>query len=87
MASIAFASVGKLIELLTSVTTGEDAYVRVLSANRLAVGTDPLHPTHILDIPREVLIPFKQVEPANMEASLRNLGPSTANGYATISAD
>ena len=42
MASIALTSVGKLIELLNEATAGEDAYVRVLSANRLALGVDPL---------------------------------------------
>jgi hypothetical protein len=56
MASIAFTSIGKLIELLSAATAGEDAYVRVLSSSRLAVGTDPFHPTHILDISREVLV-------------------------------
>jgi hypothetical protein len=63
MASIAFASVGKLIELLSTATAGEDAYVRVLSVNRLALGVDPFHPSHIVDISREVLVPFNQVEP------------------------
>ena len=84
MASIAFASVGKLIELLSAATTGEDAYVRVLSSNRLAVGTDPFHPTHILDISREVLVPFKQAEP---DASMRQQASPAANGYANISPD
>ena len=33
MASIAFTSVGKLIELLNEATAGEDAYVRVLATD------------------------------------------------------
>jgi hypothetical protein len=86
MASIAFASVGKLIELLSAATTGEDAYVRILNSNRLAVGTDPFHPTHILDISREVLVPFKQAEPAS-DASMRQQASPAANGYANISPD
>jgi hypothetical protein len=69
MASIAFASVGKLIELLSTATAGEDAYVRVLSVNRLALGVDPFHPSHIVDISREVLVPFNQVEPPSLEVS------------------
>jgi hypothetical protein len=63
MASIAFASVGKLIELLSTVTAGEEAYVRVVSLNRLALGVDPFHPTHIVDISNEVLVPCNQDEP------------------------
>jgi hypothetical protein len=86
MASIAFTSVGKLIELLSAATAGEDAYFRVLSSNRLAVGTDPFHPTHILDISREVLVPFKQAEPT-WDASMRQQGSPAANGYAKISPD
>jgi hypothetical protein len=86
MASIAFTSIGKLIELLSAATAGEDAYVRVLSSSRLAVGTDPFHPTHILDISREVLVPFKQAEPTS-DASMRQQGSPAANGYANISPD
>lgn len=77
MANIAFASVGKLIELLNTATAGEDAYVRVVSTNRLALGVDPFHPTYIIDISREVLVPCNQVEPAmNLEASMRHQGSS-----------
>jgi hypothetical protein len=88
MASIAFASVGKLVELLSTAAAGQDAYVRVLSTNRLALGADPFHPTHIVDISREVLVPCKQVETAmNLEPSMRHLESSVANGHANISAD
>jgi hypothetical protein len=82
MASIAFASVGKLIELLNVATGGEDAYVRVLSANRLALGVDPLHPTHLIDISREVLLACNQVEP-NPDSSMLHLGSSDTNGSKT----
>ena len=85
MASIAFASVGKLVELLSTAAAGQNAYVRVLSTNRLALGADPFHPTHIVDISREVLVPCKQVETA--EPSMRHLESSVANGHANISAD
>jgi hypothetical protein len=78
MASIAFASVGKLIELLN--TAGDDAFVRVLSINRLALGVDPFHPSHIIDISKEVLVPCSQAEPITMEMSTRHPGSSAANG-------
>jgi hypothetical protein len=81
MASIAFASVGKLIELLNVATGGEDAYVRVLSANRLALGVDPLHPTHLIDISREVLLACNPVEP-NPDSML-HLESSDTNGSKT----
>jgi hypothetical protein len=85
MANIAFASVGKLIELLNVATAGEDAYVRVLSANRLALGVDPLHPTHLIDISREVLLACNQVEPAtNPDSSMLHLGSSDTNGSRTL---
>lgn len=81
MANIAFASVGKLIELLNTATAGEDAYVRVVSINRLALGADPFHPAYIIDISREVLVPCNQIEPAmNLEASMRPQTSSGANG-------
>ena len=81
MANIAFASVGKLIELLNTATAGEDAYIRVVSINRLALGVDPFHPTYIIDISREVLVPCNQLEPAiNLEASMRQQASSDANG-------
>lgn len=86
MASIAFASVGKLIELLSAAATGEETFVRVLSSNRLAVGIDPFHPTHILDISREVLVPFKQADPAS-DASMRHQTSPATNGYVNISSD
>ena len=79
MASIAFASVGKLIELLNTATAGEDAFVRVLSINRLALGVDPFHPSHIIDISKEVLLPCNQDEPITLEMSTRHQGSSAAN--------
>jgi hypothetical protein len=77
MASVAFASVGKVIELLNTATAGDRSYVRVLSANRLAIGPDPFYPTHVIDISREVLVPCSQAEPAmNLEASIGPQAPA-----------
>ena len=69
MASIAFTSVGKLIELLNEATAGEDAYVRVLSA--IGAGRR--------SAPREVLFSCRQTEPA-MNEGLRQQSPPAANG-------
>jgi hypothetical protein len=87
MANIAFASVGKLIELLNTATAGEDAYVRVVSVNRLALGTDPFHPAYILDIASEVLVPCNQVEPPMTLDSSRDHQCSAANGSIKNSGD
>ena len=86
MANIAFTSVAKLIELLSTATTGEDAYVRIVSANRLALGADPFHPAYLIDIAREVLVPCDQIEPAmNLDASLRH--HASSNGRANADGD
>ena len=73
MASVAFASVGKLIELLRA-TAGNGGYVRVLGPNRLGLGADPFRPTHIIDIAMEALVPCCQED---ADASLQ--GPATVN--------
>jgi hypothetical protein len=62
MASVAFAPVAKLIELL-SATAGNAEYVRVLGPNRLGLGADPFRPTHIIDIAMEALVPCCQDDP------------------------
>lgn len=81
MANIAYSSVAKLIELLSTATAGEDAYVRIVSTNRLALGTDPFHPAYLVDIAREVLVPCNQVEPPmSLDASMRHQAPSNGGG-------
>ena len=86
MANIAFASVGKLIELLSTAAAGEDTYVRVVSANRLALGADPFHPSYMIDIAREVLVPCNQIEPTmNLDASMRP--QVSSNGHVNPGSD
>lgn len=81
MANIAFFSVAKLIELLSTATAGEDAYVRIVSSNRLALGTDPFHPAYFIDIASEILVPCNQVQPAlNADAPMRHQAPSNGGG-------
>jgi hypothetical protein len=53
VATISFISTSKLAQLLNEANVGRDTYVRVLSTNRLAIGTDPLQPTHIIDFSNE----------------------------------
>jgi len=57
MASISFISAAKLADLLKAADARKDLYVRVLSASRLALGTDPLQPTQIVDLRKEKLVP------------------------------
>ena len=56
MASIAFASLEKVMDLFKAVQSREELYLRVISSSRLAVGPDPLHPTHLIDLAREALV-------------------------------
>lgn len=88
MANIAFASVGKLIELLNTATAGEDAFVRVVNSNRLAIGCDPFHPAYLIDIAREILVPCNPVEaPMSLETSMRPSACSAENGSVRTSGD
>jgi hypothetical protein len=58
MATVAFTAVPKVIELLRSADPGGEMYVRVLNSHRLALGTDPLKPTSIIDLSNEKVLPF-----------------------------
>jgi hypothetical protein len=89
MASIAFASLKKVIELVNGVQSSEDMYLRVVSSNRLAVGTDPLNPTHIIDIAREAVMACNGVEApsratveAPSRAKVQDSAPTDAKGSA-----
>jgi hypothetical protein len=79
MASIAFASLQKVLELVKRVQLSEDMYLRVVSSSRLAVGTDPLHPTHVIDIAREAVIACNGAE-APLIAPIQDPAPTDANG-------
>ena len=70
MASIAFTSVGKLIELLNEATAGERLCPR---AERQPIGAGRR------SAPREVLFSCGQTEPA-MNEGLRQQSPPAANG-------
>ncbi len=53
MAHVSFVAASKLVELLMAANTNRDMYVRVLTANKLALGTEPLHPTKVIDLSKE----------------------------------
>jgi hypothetical protein len=89
MASIAFASLRKVVELVQGVQSSDDMYLRVVSSSRLAVGTDPLHPTHMIDIAREAVVACNGVEPpssapvkAPSSATVRDSASTDANSSA-----
>jgi hypothetical protein len=55
MASLSFIQTGKLADLLRSADPGRKMYVRVMSTTRLALGADPLTPTHVIDLSKETI--------------------------------
>jgi hypothetical protein len=58
MASLAFISASKLVELLKSSDPERNMFVSVISTNRLALGTDPLQPSSVIDLSREMISEF-----------------------------
>jgi hypothetical protein len=58
MASLSFIEASKLVELVQSANKGGGMYVRVVSANRLALGTDPMNPSMAIDLSRETVGPY-----------------------------
>lgn len=53
MAQVSFISATKLAKLLKNTNARGDTYVRVLTKNQLALGVDPLNPTHVIDFSEE----------------------------------
>jgi hypothetical protein len=72
MAHITFTTLEKLIHLLRSAPVHEGTYVRVLGPSQLGLGSDPLRPSHTLDLAKEAVVHHFQDE-APMD-----LGPSAA---------
>jgi len=50
-----FIAAARLIDLISAVGAPSRLYLRVLSETEVAVGTDPFHPTHVVDLSREVV--------------------------------
>ena len=81
MAQVAFTSLEKLIHLLRAVPIREGAYVSVLGPSVLGLGTDPLRPTHTIDIAREALLNQTNDEmPMQLEPSSIQVVNSTTSG-------
>jgi hypothetical protein len=81
MASLAFIQASKLIDLLRSADKRGEMYVRVMSANRLALGADPMNPTTSIDLSKELVGPFAkstagvpEPEPQSSPKSARRSG-------------
>jgi hypothetical protein len=53
MATLSFISASKLVDLLKATDSHREMHVRVLSANKLALGADPIQPTHVIDLSKE----------------------------------
>src|SRR5882724_5575572 len=62
MASVAFISASKLVELLKSSDPERKMYVSVISTNQLALGTDPLQPSSVIDLSRETISEFAAIQ-------------------------
>jgi hypothetical protein len=60
MAQVNFISATKLIELLIEANRLGQMNVRVLTTNQLALGIDPLHPSSVIDLSREVVRSLEQ---------------------------
>jgi hypothetical protein len=76
VASLSFIPASKLIDLLRSADRGSDMYVRVMSANRLALGTDPMNPTVSIDLSKELVGPFAKSTSTTVESE-PEAAPST----------
>ena len=63
MASVSFMSAAKLAELLQKADAGTGSVVSVISASRLALGKDPLHPTISIDFSKELISPYEPPKP------------------------
>lgn len=57
MAQLSFIAATKLIELIAAADPKKDMQVRVLTANQLAIGRDPLNPTSVIDLSKEAVRP------------------------------
>jgi hypothetical protein len=69
MASLAFISASKLVQLLRSSDPERKMYVSILGTNRLALGVDPLNATSVIDLSRETISEFAASEAEHSRSS------------------
>jgi len=55
MAQVSYILASKLVELINSANGKKDMHIHVLTTNQLALGKDPLHPTSVIDLSKEVV--------------------------------
>lgn len=63
MANVTFIQASKLIDLLHACDPQNEMHVRVLSTSKLALGVDPLQPTHLINLSKEMTGPYHSSEP------------------------
>ncbi len=62
MAQVNFISATKLVDFLNEANRFGQMNVRVLTTNQLALGIDPLHPSSVIDLSKEVIRSLEQVQ-------------------------
>jgi len=78
MAALSFISASKLVDLLNTADERQNLFVRIVSANRLALGVDPLQPTLLLDLSKEKIGPYCHGEARRAEVRLEEEQPAPA---------
>lgn len=66
MAHISFIRASKLVDLVKEADARHEMHVRLIGANRLALGVDPLRPTHIIDLSNERVGPYDSSDSAGI---------------------
>lgn len=61
MANLSFLSTRKLIGLLNEADPTFSMSIKILSSSKLAIGIDPLNPTKIVDLSKEIIEPIRLV--------------------------
>lgn len=65
MASLSFIETTKLIDLIRRADPKGNMKVRVLPGHQLAMGSDPLSPTLVIDLSKEIISPYSSGEQTN----------------------
>jgi len=63
MANFLFTQSSKLVDLLHACDPRREMYVRVLSESELALGVNPLQPTHLINLSKEMAGPYDPAQP------------------------
>ena len=66
MAFVSYMNSAKLSGLINDSDPNGEMFISVLSSSRLAMGKNPLRPTHVIDFSKEAVAPF---DPAKSKAT------------------